>query len=206
LAHVRDSVGAAARWAEPYSEAMALRGGTYRVGPQSGRLLVKTSRTGLGARAGHDLTIEATGWEGAVAVNTAEPAQSSVSVDVEVDSLEVREGTGGVKPLTDSDRADIQRIIREKILRTAQHPVIMFRSTRVGGSPESFAADGDLTIMGATHPVTVRGTVSADGRVRGTATVVQTQWGIKPYSALLGALKVADEVLIEVDAMLIPAK
>jgi hypothetical protein len=52
----------------------------------------------------------------------------------------------------------------------------------------------------------VRGTVGDNGRVQGRATVVQTQWGIKPYSAFLGALKLADEVAVEVDAMLRPAE
>lgn len=184
---------------------MALREGRYRVGSQSGRLLVKTRRAGLGSRAGHDLTIEATAWDGSVIVNLTDSAQTSVRVEVGVDSLEVREGTGGIKPLTDADRADIKRAIREKILHTAQHPVIEFRSTRIGGSPESFIADGDLTIMGVAREVTVRGTVGDNGRVQATATVVQTQWGIKPYSALLGALKLADAVEIEVDAMLRPA-
>jgi polyisoprenoid-binding protein YceI len=185
---------------------MVMRDGTYRAGPQAGRLLVRTSRTGLGARAGHDLTIEATNWEASVSVNTADPAQSPVRVEVDVDALEVREGTGGVKQLTDSDRADIERIIRENILQTAQYPTITFQSARVGGSPEQFALDGDLTIMGVTRPVTVRGSVSDDGRVRGRATVAQTHWGIKPYSAFFGTLKVADEVVIEIDATLTPAK
>ncbi|MGH8828267.1 MAG: YceI family protein [Jiangellaceae bacterium] len=183
---------------------MALREGHYRVGSQAGRLLVKTRRTGLGAKAGHDLTIEATVWDGSVIVSFSEPAKSSVRVEVDVDSLEVREGTGGVKPLTDADRADIKRTIREKILRTAQHPMIEFRSTRIGGSQESFDADGDLTITGVARPVTVRGSVGDNGRIRGRATVVQTQWGIKPYSAFLGTLKLADEVAVEIDAMLRP--
>jgi hypothetical protein len=39
---------------------MAVPDGVYRIGPESGRLLVRTARTGLGAKAGHDLTIEAT--------------------------------------------------------------------------------------------------------------------------------------------------
>src|SRR3982074_875920 len=132
---------------------MAPRDGTYRVGPQSGRLLVKTSRTGLGVRAGHDLTIEAMGWGGVVTVNTADLAQSAVRVEVDADTLQVREGTGGIKPLTASDRAEIQRIIREQILRTAQYPTITFRSTLVSGSLESFTVNGELTIIDVTRPV-----------------------------------------------------
>lgn len=185
---------------------MTLRDGSYHLGPSSGRLMVKTGRTGLGARAGHDLTLEATDWNGHVVVNTADPSGSSVSIDVHVATLEVREGTGGVKPLTNSDRADIGRNIRDKILHTDRHPTITFRSTQVSGSMESFVAEGDLTIMETTRPVTVRGTVDDDGRVRGAATVTQTAWGIKPYTAFFGALKLADDVTVGLDAVLTPAE
>src|SRR4029453_6622292 len=95
--------------------------GAYRLGPKSGRLLVHTTRTGLGAKAGHDLTIEVTRWHGHAPVAAAPPANSSMAVEVEVDSLEVREGTGGVKPLTDADRAEIKKTLGE-VLHTAQHP------------------------------------------------------------------------------------
>ena len=155
--------------------------GTYRFGPEAGRLLVKTTRTGLGAKAGHDLTIVVTRWRGRATVDTSDPASSSVVVEVEVDSLEVREGTGGVKPLTDADRAEIKRTLA-KILHTAQHPTITFRSRQVEGSVGSFTVDGELTVMGVTRPVMVQGRMT-DGRVVGGATVVQSQWGIRPYSA-----------------------
>jgi polyisoprenoid-binding protein YceI len=109
-----------------------------------------------------------------------------------------------VKPLTDSDRAEIKRNIREKILHTTQHPTIAFRSASVGGTQEALTVDGELTIMGATHPVTVYGTVGDDGWLRANATVLQSHWGIKPYSAFFGALKLADDVAIEVGAQLTP--
>lgn len=174
--------------------------GAYRLGPESGRLLVKTTRTGLGAKAGHDLTIVVTRWRGRATVDTSDPASSSVVVEVEVDSLEVREGTGGVKPLTDADRAEIKRTLA-KILHTAQHPTITFRSSQVEGSAGSFTVDGELTVMGVTRPVMVQGRVT-DGRVVGGATVVQSQWGIRPYSAFFGALKLSDEVKIDFDIAL----
>jgi polyisoprenoid-binding protein YceI len=181
---------------------MALTAGTYTLGPDAGRLLVKTGRTGLGRRAGHDLTIEVTRWSGeAVVVDTQAPESSAVSVSVEVDSFEVREGRGGVKPLTDADRAEIGKVLRTRILHTAEHPSITFRSTAVEGTPESFTVHGDLTIMGETRPVTVHGVVTGP-RVTGGATVVQSRWGIKPYSALLGALRLADPVEVEFDLTL----
>jgi polyisoprenoid-binding protein YceI len=177
---------------------MVLTTGTHKLGPDSGRLLIKTGRSGLGRKAGHDLTIEVTRWAGEAVVDTAEPSSSTVTLDMEVDSFEIREGTGGVKPLTDGDRAEIKKVLRGKILHTAEHPVITFRSTDVEGTPESFTIRGDLTIMGETRPVTVRGQASGD-RLTGGATVTQSRWGVKPYSALFGALKLADQVEIEFD-------
>ena len=182
---------------------MAIADGSYTLGPESGQLLIKTSRTGLGARAGHDLTIEVTRWQADVTVDSADVARSSVVVEVDVGSFEVRTGTGGVKPLTDADRAEIKKTIGEKILHTGEHPAITFRSTRVAGTPGSFSIDGDLTITGRTQPVTVHGRL-ADDSVQGSAAVVQSRWGIRPYTAFFGALKLSDEVTIEFSVRLTP--
>ena len=59
---------------------------------------------------------------------------------------------------------------------------------------------GDLTLVGTTHPIAFDVAVDADGMLRGAAVVKQTDWGMKPYSALFGALKVADEVEVAIDA------
>jgi len=182
-----------------YGGCMTLTDGTYKLGPELGRVLLRTSRSGLGRRAGHDLTIEVTRWSGEAAVDTASPANSSLTLDAEIDSLEVREGIGGIKPLTDGDREEIKKTARTKILNASQHPTITFRSTGVNGTPEAFEITGNLTIMGRARPVTVKVRAGDDGRLQGGATVVQSQWGIKPYSAFLGALKLADEVRVEFD-------
>jgi polyisoprenoid-binding protein YceI len=184
---------------------MAVANGSYWLRPESGRLLVKTGRTGLGSRAGHELTIELTRWEGSATIDTAVPERSSVTVTVDAGSFEVREGAGGIKPLTDSDRGSIQRTIQEEILNTAQYPTISFRSVQVEGTPESFAVAGELTIKEETRPVTVHGSMTGDDSVQGTATVVQSQFGIKPYSAFFGALRLADQVVVEFQVTLSPA-
>jgi polyisoprenoid-binding protein YceI len=182
---------------------MGIADGSYTLGPDSGQLMIKTSRTGLGARAGHDLTIEVTRWQAEATVGSADVARSSVTVEFDADSFEVRTGTGGVKPLTDADRAEIRKTIREEILRTGEHPVITFRSTRVTGAPESFSIDGDLTITGETRPLTVQGQLTGD-HVEGSAAVVQSRWGIRPYSAFFGALKLRDEVTVQFSIRIAP--
>ncbi|MEV5083779.1 YceI family protein [Streptomyces sp. NPDC056159] len=184
---------------------MTLQDGTYWLGTSAGRLLIKTGRAGLGRRAGHDLTFQATRWSGEAMVAVGSPEKSWVNVTVETDSFEVREGTGGLKALTDTDRADIKRTLAD-LLRIAEHPTITFRSTRITGTPESFEITGDLTIMDRTHLVTVYGKGKGDGLVRGWATVTQSTWGIKPYTAFFGALRLADDIRVEFDvARLDPA-
>jgi polyisoprenoid-binding protein YceI len=171
---------------------------THVLSPESGTLLVKTTRAGMAAKVGHDLTIEAQAWRGQAVVDLTDPAASSVSVEVDVDSLVVVEGAGGIKPLSGSDKREIQRNIQRKILHTDQHPTLTFTSSAVSGTPDDFAVEGQLTIAGQTAPVTLRGAV-ADGRARGSASVVQSRWGIKPFTAFLGALKLDDEVTVEFD-------
>ena len=69
---------------------------------------------------------------------------------------------------------------------------------------DQLAVEGDLTLVGTTRPVSARLTRGADGRLTGTIPVVQSQWGIKPYRGLMGALKVRDDVEIRVDVQLTP--
>lgn len=176
---------------------MGIPTGSHRLAPDNGTLHVKTYREGVAAKVGHDLVIEVTRWEAQVAI-ADDPAASSVELSADPHSLEVRSGERGVKPLTDKDRAEIRKNIDEKILRGQP---IAFRSTSVrladGGQ---LAVDGELTMGGSTRPVSARLDVDAGGRVSGTIPLVQSEWGIKPYRGLMGALKVRDDVEIVVDA------
>ena len=169
----------------------------HTVGPDRGKLVLHTKRQGLAATAGHDLTIDVTRWSGEIEVGD-DVAASTVSVTVETGSLEVREGTGGVKPLSDRDRREIAATMR-KLLDSDRQPRATFRSTGVAVRAGGGTIDGDLSLRGSTRPLTIEVTDSGDGHYHGTTSVVQTAFGIKPYVAFLGALKVADEVAVDVD-------
>ena len=159
-------------------------------------MTVHTARAGLGARLAHDLTLEAQTWSGSITFDDADLAASSVEVTVAASSLAVIDSSGGVKPLSDGDRGEIARNINEKILNTGRFPDITFCSTAISGQLDAFAVTGDLTIAGTTRPVSLTVTAGGGGRVTVRAAVVQTQFGIKPYSAMLGALKIDDRVEI----------
>jgi polyisoprenoid-binding protein YceI len=177
---------------------------TIKLGSEHGRLLIKTGRSGLGRRAGHDLTIEATHWTGtltlagnATQVADATADGSSVQITVPVDGLTVREGTGGLKPLTQQDRVKIAEALRD-VLEADRYPDITFTSTRVDATATGATVEGELTVRDRSEALIVRLHTKND-RVLGEATVEQTRWGIKPYSAFMGALKLADDVGVEFD-------
>lgn len=173
---------------------MTLRSGTQPLAATSGSLLLQTGRAGLGAKVGHDLVIEVTRWRGSAVLDVDNPSASSVTLEAQVASLEVRRGDGGLKPLTDSDRGEIQQTIRTRILQSEKYPTITFTSTKVDGGPDGFCVVGDLTICGVTRAVMLDGAIGPDGKALGTTTITQSQFGIKPFSAMLGALKVADDI------------
>lgn len=179
---------------------MPLRPGEHEMGPPSGRLLLRTYRKGLAARAGHDLVIEAARWHGHVHAPADSVEQPSVVLEIDLRRLVVLEGSGGVKPLTEGDKQDIQKTMLEP-LRTQDHPLATFTSTSVRVDGDRATVVGDLALAGQVHPIEVEvreiGEGAAERAVVGTAQVVQTTWGIKPYTGLLGALKLRDAVDVE---------
>jgi polyisoprenoid-binding protein YceI len=170
--------------------------GTFRLGPDSGRVVIKTGRAGLAARAGHDLTLEVTRWSATVTVPADGVAGAAVTAELDLGSLSVLQGTGGAKPLTDRDRRDILNTAG-KILGGG---TARFVSTRIVPATSGGAIEGTLTLNGTTKPGRLQVVSSAPGRYRGSATVRQTEHGITPYTGFFGALKLKDEVTVEVEA------
>jgi polyisoprenoid-binding protein YceI len=169
------------------------------LGPGDGSIKVYAKREGLAARVGHDLTLEPTRWSAEVNLDPDDITKSTVTATVDGHSLEVVEGRGGATPLSDKDRADIRKNIAQKVLPSGE---ISLRSTGIEAAGDGkLTVNGELTIAGTTRPIRLDLTQSGD-RVSGRLTIRQTDFGIKPFSAMLGALKVSDSADIEVDVRL----
>ncbi len=177
---------------------MTMRAGHYTFGPEQGRISVRTSRDGLAAQAGHDLTIDAVRWSGELVV-APDLAPASLEVHVDLGALVVRAGTGGIKPLTERDKREIS-VTARKVLAADRYPEASFTATSFSAAADGpdGTIDGTLTLAGQTRPQRLQVSQDAPGRFRVVTTVRQTNFGIKPYSGFLGALKVSDAV--EVDA------
>ena len=173
---------------------MAIQAGTYKLGPDNGSLTVETGRGGAAAKAGHDLTIEVASWDATLEVGDS----SSLQLNADPTSLHVREGKGGMQALGEDDKADIRKTIDKDVLKKKS---ISFASSSVAEADGGLAVSGDLEMGGKSQPVSF--VVSGDGAsVTSSADIKQSAWGIKPYSALFGALKVNDELTVEVDGSL----
>ena len=127
---------------------------------------------------------------------------ATVSAELDLGSLEVREGTGGAVPLTDRDRREIKKQMG-KILGSG---TATFASSGIIPSGTGGTIEGTVTLNGTTQPARLQLTDSGPGRYRGSATLAQTGFGIKPYTGFFGALKLKDEVVVEFEVDLSTAQ
>jgi polyisoprenoid-binding protein YceI len=174
---------------------MSIQAGTHQIGPSNGSLKIKTGREGAAAKAGHDLVLEAKTWDGTVEIGD----DASVKLTVDPSSIEVESGSGGAKPLGDKDKADIKKSMSDKVLGSSQ---ISFESSDVKVDNGSMNVSGNLSVAGSSNSITVPLTVGDDGTVRGSVKLSQSDYGIKQFKALMGALKVSDSVEVQLEAKL----
>jgi polyisoprenoid-binding protein YceI len=178
---------------------MAIHSGRHQFGAESGRITLRTFRDGLAAQAGHDLTIDAMRWSAELVVGE-DGSPESLKATVDMGALVVRSGSGGLKPLTDRDKREIA-VTARKVLVADRFPEATFVATTFQADPDgsSGTISGTLTLAGKSGPLDLRVSAAA-GVYRATATVRQTDFGIKPYTGFLGALKVRDTVEVEIEA------
>lgn len=157
-----------------------------------------TTRDGLAATAGHDLKIEVGIWSAELDV-ADDLSFSALAVRADLTSMIVRAGTGGLKPLTERDKREIALTAR-KVLGADRHPEAAFSAkTFEPGTAGGGVIAGTLTIAGMSRPVRLDVTKTGADGFHASTTIRQSDFGIKPYSAFLGALKVSDAVKAEVD-------
>lgn len=187
---------------------------TYHVRSESSELAVLVFKAGFTPALGHDHVIHATRFSGTVSGDPADPARAEVVLAVQVDGLvpdesALRQRYGLAQQLSESDRRRIQAtMLGDRQLDAARHPTIGFRSTAVERqASDRFFLVGDLTLHGTTRtlriPVAIR--PEAGGiRASGHFEINQSDYGIQPYSAFLGAVANQDRVQVRFDLLVTP--
>jgi polyisoprenoid-binding protein YceI len=156
-----------------------------------------TFKAGLLSRIAHDLrlrveqfTIVHTGDEVEVVVDAR-----SIVVDGVMNGARFDANGLGVK-----DQAKVAETIRREILETSAHSKIVFRGSLSAGKGVGarIRVDGTLELLGVRRALSLVA-VREGVRVRGSVTLVPSEFGIRPYKALAGAIRVQDRVRVDFD-------
>jgi len=164
--------------------------------PPDAECHVLTFREGLLSGLGHDLELAVTRFQ----IEIDEQARRG-RASFDASSLRVvralRDGAELPDGLSASDRAKIEQSTRSDVLDAERHPEIRFQATRADAVEGGYDIAGRLALHGAEREIVVP--LRRDGdRYRAEVRLHQPDFGIRPYSALLGALKVQADVVVRV--------
>jgi polyisoprenoid-binding protein YceI len=172
----------------------------WTIDASDGELTVHTAVAGRAAKMGHRLTIAMKRWQATVQWAEGEPVGAQLTVDV--DSLEVLKGEGGLTPLSGPEKI----LVRSNALRqlgAGRFPQIRFDADSIDSSQDGYRLTGTLQIHGKTRRQVIDLRTEGLGeawRISTQAVVRQSDFGVKPYSLLMGSLKVADDVTVSFTA------
>ena len=161
-------------------------------------VLVFTFKEGLLSAVAHDLQIRVTRF----AIHIDEETRA-IEATFDPRSLRVmtamRDGSAAHGALSDSDRSKIQENIVDDVLHPTKFSEIRFASTSVEEDEQGtgYRVRGRLTLHGQTREVAFTSRSDGEGQVA-EVTIHQPDFGIKPYSAMLGTLKIKADVIVRV--------
>jgi polyisoprenoid-binding protein YceI len=160
------------------------------------RFTVQAFATGLFSAMGHSPVI-------AIRQYTGEVNFSSKTLEGNGFKLVIQSGTLSVQDdINNKDRREIETQMNESILEVGKYPEIVYESaavsvSKLGDALYTVALNGTLNFHGVTRSQPVTARVAEFGemlRASGEFTLKQSDYGIKPFSAAGGTLKVKDEL------------
>jgi hypothetical protein len=177
------------------------------VDPEQSRLLIKVYRGGRLAEMGHNHVISSRGLEGELHISSdilLTAAELRLPVySLEVDRPEQRAAAGDEFPgELDANAITGTRanMLGERQLDAANWPTIILRSRGLTGELAKLRLQADLAVRDSVAAVEIPVVAYLDGkqwRVKGRFAITQTELGLEPFSVMLGALKVQDQLDIE---------
>ena len=190
---------------EPIEAAPAAR--RYRIDPNESDIRIFVFRTGRAARVGHNHVITGEGYEGTLLL-TETVIDSTVDLSIPVKSLLVddpkaREASGpdfSDQPSEEDRAAILRNMLSNVILNADNHGAVTLHARVVDGKSSSWQLDADITIRGVTKRVRTPVTLDKSHErivASGTLQILQSDFGIRPFSVLAGALQVKDEVKLQ---------
>lgn len=154
---------------------------------------------GFIARKYQNHRVEVRTFSGKIEVSLKDETQVAVEVEAEAKSL-----TNVDQAMSEFERKEFHNVLNNTVIETDKFPKIKFVSASVSdarrsGETRSFTLAGDLTLHGVTKRVSFPVSVTMNEeqlRATGEAKLKHSDFGMKPYTAGLGMIKIGDEVKI----------
>lgn len=168
----------------------------HRFDAKSAQCAVFTFKEGLLSPLAHDLQIHVRKFEIEV-----DDATHAIRATFAADSLRVvgamRSGQLAPGELSTANKREIESNIKRYVLEVTRHPRIEFISSAVEDKRGTHVVKGHLTLHGVERPIklTVR---REEYAYAAEHTLHQPDFGITPFSAMLGTLKVSPMVKVQV--------
>ena len=166
----------------------------YKINPQLSEMLIYTTNSGFLAEAGHKLEIKVHDISGTLKLDPKSLSTGVLEMKVVSHSLKVNNST------PEKDKKEIEETLCDKVLECDSFPFITFKSTEVDTTDPSYSKiTGDFTLHGVTHRIPLMIDISQENNqieAKGEFKLKQSDFKIKPPSALGGTLKVKDEIKI----------
>jgi polyisoprenoid-binding protein YceI len=153
-------------------------------------------KDGLLARMAHDLKLQVERFSIEVDDATRQIKATFDPSSIQVVCAQI-DGRDDPSTLSKGDKKKIYDNVTKDVLRTRKHPEIRFDSTRVVERGEGFVVEGTLQMYGKSRSIQTSVRPNGDRWVA-ELTLHQPDFGIKPYSAALGALKVKPDIMVRV--------
>jgi hypothetical protein len=178
----------------------------YRVVADESELEILVFRAGALAGLGHNHIITSHGLTGSVLVG-ASPADSAVELSMPVASLMVDEpdaraaaGSAFEGEVSDGDREGTRRnMLGKKVLDAERHDRLRVVSNGAFGEFQDMTVHAEIEIRGTRHEVDLPVSASFHGDrliAVGRTDIAHSELGLRPFTAGLGTLRVAEEITL----------
>lgn len=174
--------------------------GTYSIVAGESSFWVFVGKAGIFSGLAHNHEIGVKSFTGRVTIPAAGTSAATLELEADARSLAVLD-----KEVSDKDRTEIYNSMHTAVLESAKYPKITVGSASVtdlketGSNNVTFTLNGDLTLHGVTRKIAVPVTATITRqqlKASGKYTLRQTDFGIKPYSAAGGTIRVKNEVVV----------
>lgn len=163
------------------------------------------------SRLGHDHVIRAAQWTGTLDFDPENLEATRVEILVPAAKLQVDEDAmckkiGYKGGISEGDRNKTRaNMLKKDQIWADKHPTISFRSTTVSApAKDTLDVRGELTVRGKTKSVQLPMVLVVDNegtRIKGRLLATHGDFGFKPYSAPLGALRNKEDITFVIDVL-----